>query len=253
MNSNVDRFLKEVNEVYNPKLTKIRLGNHMDGGYAVFHELCQTTTDIYSCGVGEDINFELDFVDKYPNTERWFRLFDPTIDCLPETHDQFMFQRTKGDFSGEIPQNSMLKMDIEYDEWEELLDMDDKILERFSQIVVEIHAIDIVNKQGLTSYFTEFHKSIYDSFNKVIFGLYARVLGGLNQMFYLCHVHPNNSLPMVTVNDKTFPPLMELTFVRKDLVPDAYKISLLNPTKGVDYPNKTDRPDIDYYPIGERC
>jgi hypothetical protein len=41
------------------------------------------------------------------------------------------------------------------------------------------------------------------------------------------------------------PQLVELTLVRRDLVPNAHKSDIFVPIKGVDYPNKSDRPDYD--------
>ena len=248
---NVEKFLREINKVYETNMAKVRIGNKSDGGYVVLDELCKKVDTIYSLGIGDDVSFEKDFLQKYP--QAWFRMFDPTIEGLPERNDRFIFY--KSEFSGDkysrlIQDNSLLKMDTEYNEWETLLSIDEKIYEKFDQIIVEFHIVDIESKTGLTPYFTKFYREIYDKFNDVLFGLYYRILQGLNEVFYIFHIHPNNSLPMITVGEYSFPPLLEVSFVRKDLV-KAYPVLLMNPSNRLDYPNKIDRPDLfDSYPWG---
>ncbi len=41
------------------------------------------------------------------------------------------------------------------------------------------------------------------------------------------------------------PQLVELTLIRRDLVKNACRSDGFIPIKGIDYPNKTDRPDYD--------
>ena len=44
---------------------------------------------LYSYGIIDDVSFELDFLDKNPNC--FVKLFDHTIDFLPENHKNFCF------------------------------------------------------------------------------------------------------------------------------------------------------------------
>lgn len=251
--NNIRRFLCELNKVFSTSGTKVRIGNKGDGGYVVLDELCQKAEAMYSLGIGDDVSFECDFVDRYP--KYWISMFDPTIECLPETRPQFIFHKNdiRGMNLSTIPDNSILKMDTEFGEWEDLMSLDESVLSKFSQIVVEFHIIDIPNKQGLTPYFTKFYKDRYGILNDALFGTYYRTLEKLNKMFYIYHIHPNNSLPKITVDGCSFPPLLEISFVRRDLVENVRLKKLQHPDtdEGLDYPNKADRPDIvNYLPFG---
>ena len=67
MNS-VERFIKTIR----PRacdLTKVRVGGHNDGGYVVLEELCQSADSLFSFGIGDDISFEIDYLEKFPNTK----------------------------------------------------------------------------------------------------------------------------------------------------------------------------------------
>jgi hypothetical protein len=220
--NNVKKFLSEINKVYDcDNLTKFRIGNKSDGGYVLLKELCDRIKTIYTFGVGNDVSFELDFIERYPDT--WFKMFDPTINRLPTRHNRFVFY--KSDIQAlelsEIPEDSLLKMDVEYSEWEDLLTLNEKVYKKFSQMLIEFHIVDVPDKQGLSSYFSNFYKEIYRDMNNVLFGFYYRVLQGLNELFYISHIHANNSLPKIEVGGCRFPPLLEVSFVRKDLVGDV--------------------------------
>ena len=73
----------------------------------------------------------------------------------------------------------------------------------------------------------------------------------LLDLFYIFHIHANNSLPKMSVNGHSFPPLLEISFIRKDLISSIPKLSQEKyPIKGIDYPNKNDRSDIEkVYPF----
>jgi hypothetical protein len=75
----------------------------------------------------------------------------------------------------------------------------------------------------------------------------------LNTRFVLFHIHANNSLAVVNVGGHWFPPLLEASYVRRNLLPDVFltKHKGQFPIEGLDYQNKSDRPDIiNYYPLG---
>ena len=111
------------------------------------------------------------------------------------------------------------------------------------------------DQRFFTSGYAQFQLMISDvrkqiQINEGIFIKYCLALEKLNEHFYIFHAHANNSLPLIEVNGYKFPPLMELSFVRKDLVACAMPTIETFPVEGLDYPNKTDRPDIkDWYPI----
>jgi len=267
---NIQKFLKEI-EVFDCNLTKVRIGNESDGGYVALKELCEKTNTVYSFGVENDVGFELEFVNRFPNSH--VRLFDPTIDSLPCDHKRFTFfklgvgqnhESLQSIMLGDIVSSSkLLKMDIEWDEWEALLSTPDEVLTQFNQLLVEFHIVSIdtfsqMKRPGfagphfiLTPYFSKFYKSVYDKINDKIFELYYRALKKLNKHFYIYHIHANNSLSEIGSEGYRFPPLIELSFVRKDLVAGVKKTDVNFPVIGLDFPNKTDRPDIEIaYPLG---
>lgn len=175
---NIQKFLKEI-KVYDCNLTKIRIGNESDGGYVVLKEPCEKTNTVYSFGIEKDVGFELDFVNRFSNS--CVKLFDPTIDSLPQSHEKFMFckigvgseyESLEDILFGDNTDHKLLKMDIEWDEWNVFLGADIKTICRFDQLLVEFHIVGInpiLQTEGpgfagphhiLTPYFRKFYYRI---------------------------------------------------------------------------------------------
>jgi len=248
---NVGKFLESI-VVRDCGLTKIRVGNDGDGGYVVYKELCEQSKVVYSVGVGDDIGFELDWVKKFPNTK--FELYDPIIDRLPQEHKRFSFHRfglgLKYKPLKNIVKDSTLKMDIEWDEWGAFQVFDVNELKKFSQMLVEFHLVHVETPMGLSPYFTKFYGNVLTQVNEDLFASYYDVMKFLANWFYIYHIHANNSLPAIKVGEYMFPPLIELSFIRRDLVRKAIPSNEDFPIVGLDFPNKSNRPDIlDYYPM----
>lgn len=262
--NNIDKFVREIKVYDCADLTKIRIGNQHDGGYVAFKEFCAKTRTVYSFGIGDDVGFEIEFANMFPGVE--LKLFDPTINSLPIDHERLAFfkhgigyDNEKFNIIRDVPDNSLLKIDVEWNEWE-ALNLFNSVLEshnplfdcldKFSQILIEFHIIHVEPRNNLSPYFTNLYQSIHDKLNENIFKLYYEVLKKLNSLFYIYHIHPNNSLPMVQIGNYSFPPLLEVSFVRKDLVRHVQEIKTTLPINGLDFPNKTDRPDIlNWFPI----
>lgn len=257
----IKEFLESI-KVYDVGLTKIRVGNLYDGGYVTLKEVCEKTQAIYSYGVGDDIGFELDFVSKFNSIP--VKLYDPTIDSMPKNNlcptaeipNFFEFKKEGIGEGYSLPKpfrlNSLLKMDIEWSEWSALELLEIKELTKFSQILIELHLIPVegLEKKGYTIYFEQFHGSVQSMMNQLFFSYYSKTLELLNEFFYIYHIHANNSLPKVEVEGCTFPPLLELSLVRKDLVGKVKEEGSIFPVEGLDFPNKKDRPDIEnVYPL----
>lgn len=245
--SYVEEFIKQV-KIYDCDLTKVRIGGAHDGGYILMEELCKETPVVYSFGIGEDVSFELNFAARYPKVA--FELYDPTINKLPQGHPNFKFYKTGinrgfAELGHNIAKGSLLKADVEWNEWNALLwFIDQKDLAKFSQLAIEFHIIHASTLQGLTPYFHGMYQDVMDWVNNILFKMYARTIEKLNKDFYCAHMHVNNSLPPVLIDGYCVPPLLELLFVRKDLVPSARESLTKFPIEGLDSPNKTDRPDI---------
>lgn len=249
---NIEKFLNEI-KVYDVGMTKIRIGNESDGGYIALKELCENTNKVYTLGVGDDVSFEVDFLERFNPEE--IVLFDPTIDFLPENRSRFTFY--KNDWLDmiplDIPNNSILKIDIEGAEWEDLeLSEYHFTTKMFNQLIIEFHLFHACISNDLSPYFTKIYQIAINEINQYLFGKYRKCLNFLNRYFYIFHIHANNSLPVITINQHSFPPLMEMSFVRKDLVDrdikDVHEIKPDYPINDLDFPNKTDRPDIYWNP-----
>ena len=244
---NVRQFLNSI-EVVNTGLTKMRLGNRNDGGYVVFVEGCKACDSLYSFGVGDDVGFEIDFIQRFDNAKA-VMLYDPTIDELPDYHEKFLF------FKEDVRQSirlaclhnaPMLKIDVEHCEWKALNILSDEDFEKIPQIVAEFHLLHVEPPQGLSPYFHRVYKGVSDSVNAAMFDFYWDVLLKLKKHFYIGHLHPNNSLPLVNIEGNMVPPLLELTFINKSLVHSVEPITNIKPIFGLDFPNKTDRPDVEF-------
>lgn len=251
-NTNLIDFLKQI-QVYDCEFTKIRVGDGLDGGYVVLHEICEKTSAVYSFGIGEDISFEKDYKKRYPNTEMY--LYDPFLDNLSEPCSTLNFYK-KGlgnDFGNplvEIVQDSLLKMDVEGCEWDAFNKFDLSELEKFSQIICEFHIIEIPPRHDLTVYMSKLYNDNYYQINENLFKTYSQTFKRLLSLFKIVHIHANNSLPLTCVNGHSFPPLLELTLLRKDLSSCFTLTQQEFPVSRLDLPNKLDHPDLhDYYPL----
>ena len=248
---NIGQFLRSI-VVRDCGLTKIRIGNANDGGYVCYQELCEISTTVYSAGIGSDIGFEEDWLQHWSKTK--FLLFDPNIDELPRKHNGFTLHKLglglKWKPLKKVAPNSTLKMDIEWDEWGALQVFEDEELLKFGQMLIEFHLVHAQTPDNLSPYFSNFYDNVYERVNQDLFGMYLGVMQRLNNWFYVFHIHANNSLPLANADGYYFPPLLELSFVRKDLVKTHKPTKDNFPIQGLDQPNKTNRPDIlDYYPL----
>ena len=135
-------------------------------------------------------------------------------------------------------------MDIEWCEWNIFRYMPHNVLTDFDQILCEFHLIPMNYMDKHSPYFTGFHKDVYSKVNKMLFKRYSLILQRLQEEYYIFHVHINNSIPCNYVGTEEIPPLVELSMVNKSLVDNPILCVDKFPIEGLDYPNKTDRPDI---------
>lgn len=245
-------FLRQI-RAYDCAYGKQRIGRQSDGGYVVLPEICKLVKQVVSCGVGNDISFELDFVKHFPQAK--IDLYDPTIDALPKEHDNFIFHKEEFNPDPHKPCGELLKMDIEGAEWKAFsyTGLSHINLIHFHMIVIEFHFLHVEAPNGHSPYFTGLYQNWADKANRENFRIFGDVLRRLNAYFYCFHVHANNSLGMVNLYDYQFPPLVEMSFLRRNLWPGP-----IRPSKGpfpipeLDFPNKMDRPDINLGELMER-
>ncbi len=217
-----------------------RLGQHNDGGYIMLDDFRECSI-AYSIGICNDVSWDDEFV-KMTGADIY--MYDHTIDSLPYEHSKFHWKKTglgmndeqdKGlktlktllEENGHSDEKGMiLKIDIEGCEWDVLSNMPDGIMDRFDQIVMEIHnAGDINNRE------------------KII-----KSLKMLNKTHQLIYVHANNNEIVLPLGDWNLPMALEVCYVRKE----KYKLvesKRFFPTE-LDEPNNPSLPDI---PLGFWC
>lgn len=189
---------------------KLRVGRFYDGGY-VMEDQFQNVEAAYSLGINDDVSWDMDIA----------RLgvpifqYDHTIAGPPESHPLFSWKpiRIDGHASGEgsatlvslveanghnSATNMILKCDIEGSEWPLLQATPNKTLKQFSQIVIEIHSMDMLLDEGHA--------------NNI-----RRALMNLTASHYVTHVHANNFAPLMVIGGIPVPNVMELTLLRKDM------------------------------------
>lgn len=243
------RMLREIRVYSLPELKKKRYGTpHSDGGYVLSEKLLSeyrdVVGDLFSFGIGDNQDFE-NAVFSYFRHVRMFDIEQQEFSKRPNMrffHRAFARQTMRG-----FPaiEGSVLKFDVEGAEWKVL----PRILEErsFFQIIGEFHFFHVppVPEGSMSPYFTKVSNSFYSTINEELFSCYRETLRVLNQQYYCFHIHANNSLPEVTVGAMTFPPLLEMSWVRKDLIQEK-EPKLLDeylPITGLDVPNKPDRGD----------
>lgn len=251
--------------IYKNNFKKIRVGSEGDGGYVLLDNINKNTSTVLSFGIEDNIDFEIDFLNKYPNTK--FYMYDHTVDNLPQKNKNFYFYKkglsdknskkfiTLDKASNKLNTNTLLKIDIEWDEWKIFNSVNPKILEKFSQIIIEFHFAtitteDINSKKNLTPYFHSFYSSIYEKINSDLFKKYEKILNMLSKKFYIFHLSINNSLPLKIYKNYSYPILLETSFIRRDLFKNPKISKDKFPIKDLDFPNKSYKKDYkNFYPF----
>jgi hypothetical protein len=197
--------------VYQSDEQKVRVGLNQDGGYVIVNHL---EYDCFiSCGIGNDIGFELEFCSKYPDVP--CIAYDGTINELPKSNTRIQFvKKNIGPVSTESCtnlhdvlekyHNIYLKMDIETFEYRWLQTLSVDHLQRIKQLVIEFHFP-----------FTEPGFTHLDA--PLPIDEKQNVLKKLVETHTLIHLHPNNCCGTTVYNDIIVPNVFECTYVRKDI------------------------------------
>ena len=118
----------------------------------------------------------------------------------------------------------ILKFDTEGAEWEALAATDSADLARFDVIAGEFHGFHNLN-----------HRSVYERIRAV--------LEKIRSTHLPVHLHANNATGIRLVEGVPVPPLLEITFVRRDAA--VFGGHSTAPIPGpLDRPNMADRPDL---------
>jgi hypothetical protein len=116
----------------------------------------------------------------------------------------------------------ILKMDIEGAEYGIFNGIDTETLYHFSQLVIEFHDLASLADPSFRQRFTD-------------------TLLNINKVFTAYHVHSNNCAPLAIVDGYVVPSVLEMSYVRSDLV-DRVPSNTLYPTE-LDFPNWPAEPD----------
>jgi hypothetical protein len=214
---------------------KVRIGGDADGGY-VMPSLALKSTAVLSIGIGDQVSFDAELADRGAIVQQ----YDHTIPEAPLEHANFRFHRLGWgpDDHGELrsihtmmrgmdwaqARNPILKFDTEGAEWACLNAASSEDLARFAVIAGEFHGL---------------HNLALRTHLDLIRGVFHK----LHRTHAPVHLHANNATGIQLVHGVPVPPLVEITFVRRNLVVLAGHSN--EPIPGpLDRPNMTDRPDI---------
>jgi len=204
-----------------PKTTEIpliRLGEKNDGGYLLPDDM-EGISACFSPGVAESSGFENDmakrgitsFLADYsvegPAIHSPLFHFDKKF--IGTTDDEKFIRleswvKSKNVGAGDL----ILQMDIEGAEYDVIMDTPEEILRKFRIILIEFHGLQFLSEPFAL-------KWIQAAFKKL-----------LND-FEIVHIHPNNYSPVATIRGFDIPPMLEISFLRKDrIISSTYTKSL---------------------------
>lgn len=222
--------------VYKSFYPKYRCGSKGDGGYVIAN--LQGYDALFACGISDNIEFEIEFLEKYPIPCYGF---DGTIDCLRYL-SQPLIKFHKLNIGHEITEkttnlhseieaynNIFLKIDIETFEYRWLRSLSIRQLLRFKQIVIEFHF-------PFTSYpfnHLDIQLPVYD---KLV------AIKTLCSTHTLIHIHGNNCCGTTLFDSINVPNVFECTFVRND-IQNREKLNTINIPNTLDSAN-AEGPDI---------
>jgi len=187
---------------------KIRMGRRGDGGYVMLDDFSKTSLAI-SCGIGGDVSWDLDIAKLGIKVLQ----YDHSIGYLPDQHSNFnffqkMISKYDSDNSISIPtilktynnesRYNILKMDIEGSEWDIIDNLSSNCLNKFSQIVIELHDFE-------------------ELYNEEWYNRAKRILEKLSSMFRVIHVHGANTGRLAVFSNLPFPTVIEITWANRSL------------------------------------
>ena len=189
---------------------RILVGEKSDGCYVLLNDFANIKI-AYSFGVGPFIQFDKELADKGIDVY----MYDHTVNSLPYNHEKFHWKKigiTRKNKTNNVlksldeliienghssENNMILKMDIEYHEWESLVDVSEKILSQFKYIVLELHFND--EKEANINL------------------LYYNVLKNIHKTHQCFYIHCANRYKVVKFGNNRICKFMEISYViRKD-------------------------------------
>ena len=239
-------------KVYDLGVEKIRIGRNQDGGYIYANQDLNKIDTVYSFGVDCEMGMESHFHEINPTAK--INMYDPAGKLYSQNYDKVKMDKFVSELpsyckfrnmgvcgdnisnehliplsklitqNGDNKNRLLLKMDIEGGEFDVFSNTYINYLLLFDQMSIE------------------FHFNLND--NSFI-QTYSNVLKKLNEHFYMFHIHANNYAPVCTVNGHSIPSVLEISFAKKSLFPNAVPSTVANKgTEYLDFPNNPNAPEI---------
>jgi hypothetical protein len=197
--------------LFNIKLPKninlIRIGSNNDGGYLV-PNILDKISYCYSLGIGKNVSFENDLykkgissfgadgnINKLPENIKNYNFINKNIGLIDD--DKNLRFETMVNSNTPDDNSLIAQIDIEGEEYSLLMDTPLKILEKFKVIIIEFHNLNKIS-------------------DKIIYNFYSKSLQKILLKFNICHMHINNAEQPIKIKNIYVPPLIEITFLRKD-------------------------------------
>ncbi|MDC2981665.1 FkbM family methyltransferase [SAR116 cluster bacterium] len=212
----------------------VRIGGEGDGGY-LLPDIMNRVSYCFSPGVDDVSTFEQELSQKY-NIKSY--MADASVEKAPVEDENFNFipkflgsvTRDNSITLTDWMQNSIgndksqkiLQMDIEGGEYDVLTLEDSQTLASFSAMVIEFHYLEQMFQPLFLKMLSAIFEKIYNNFS-------------------ICHVHPNNCCGIATLDGVPVPRVIEVTFIRNDLVPRSV-------AKNIELPHELDRKNILLHP-----
>jgi|TARA_B110000858_G_C17744677_1_gene446691 hypothetical protein len=232
--SNADEVLKFINrlKVQNLGYELVRIGPEGDGGY-LLPNILDEIDYCFSPGVGQINKFEehlnsfgiksflADGTKNRPETK--FQDFEFLKKNLSSICDESHITLDKwiNDNNMSNNKNLILQMDIEGSEYEVINSTSIDSFKKFKVLVIEFHYFEqILNEFSFIN--------IQNALNKILYN------------FKVCHIHPNNCCGVHYLGNIDIPSVLEITFLRKDLLKETNSIDKL--------PHKLDRKHKSKFP-----
>ena len=232
----LEAFLAQFREHY-ISCDLIRIGGDGDGGY-LLPNVFDKVSYCFSPGVDYTANFEKELSEKF-NIKSFMAdasvekapLSDSNFDFIPKflgsySRDNFI---TLSDWlrQSELENNSnlLLQMDIEGGEFDVLIYEDSDTLASFSAMVIEFHNLQKLFEHDFLKMVTAIFEKVYKNFS-------------------ICHVHPNNCCGIASLDGIEIPRVIEVTFIRNDLIDDFSNNNPISLPHPLDSKNVSKNDDI---------
>ena len=206
----LEKFLSQFRKHY-VSCDLIRIGGDNDGGY-LLPNILDDISYCFSPGVAQQADFEKELSEKFKIKSF---MADASVDNLPLSDENFEFipkflgSLTSGEFitlsdwlnqsEMSLNKNMILQMDIEGGEYDVLVHEDSEVLKSFSIMVIEFHNL---------------HKLFDENFLRMVSAIFEKIY----KNFSICHVHINNFCYIETSGGIEVPPVIEVSFIRNDLI-----------------------------------